>query len=202
MRIGEVAKLAGTTSRAVRFYESAGLLPTPAREPNGYRSYAPTDVGRLRLLVGLRSLDLPLNRAGELAVLCAAGHCDRVSSELREFIAHQRIEIGHRLEELAHLDGRLQTLEQHLAAGDLPRSVIPTTEGARRWRPAIARADSAAGAARAAAAAHARATDVRRPPAAVVGSTRGEEPVGERPENDERGEQEDSAPTLECPPGE
>lgn len=125
MRIGELARRAGTTSKAVRFYESAGLLPTPPRTSNGYRDYAAADMERLRLLVGLRSLDLPLDRAGELAVLCAAGHCERVSSELRDLITRQRAEVRRRSADLAHLDARLGTLERHLAAGDPPQSVIP-----------------------------------------------------------------------------
>ena len=125
MRIGELARGAGTSSKAVRFYETAGLLPAPPRTPNGYRSYTPADMERLRLLVGLRSLDLPLGSACELAVLCAAGHCARVSTELRELITRQRAEIRRRVDELAHLDDRLGTLEQHLAAGVPPQSVIP-----------------------------------------------------------------------------
>ncbi|HEX7949574.1 MAG TPA: MerR family DNA-binding transcriptional regulator [Candidatus Limnocylindrales bacterium] len=125
MRIGELARHAGTTAKAVRFYESAGLLPAPPRTPNGYREYTSADMERLRLLVGLRALDLPLGRAGELAVLCAAGHCERVSSELRDLITRQRAEIRRRVDELAHLDERLRTLERHLAAGDPPQSVIP-----------------------------------------------------------------------------
>jgi DNA-binding transcriptional MerR regulator len=125
MRIGELARRAGTSTKAVRFYESAGLLPTPPRASNGYRAYTAADADRLRLLVGLRSLDLPLDRAGELAVLCAAGHCERVSDELRDLITGQRAEIRHRIDALAHLDKRLTTLERHLAAGDPPQSVIP-----------------------------------------------------------------------------
>jgi len=125
MQIGELARQAGTTTKAVRFYESTGLLPAPPRTPNGYRRYTSADMERLRLLVGLRSLDLPLDRAGELAVLCAAGDCERVSTELRDLIARQRAEIRRRVNELAHLDDRLGTLERHLAAGDPPQSVIP-----------------------------------------------------------------------------
>ena len=125
MQIGELARQAGTTTKAVRFYESTGLLPAPPRTPNGYRRYTSADMERLRLLVGLRSLDLPLDRAGELAVLCAAGDCGRVSTELRDLIARQRAEIRRRVNELAHLDDRLGTLERHLAAGDPPQSVIP-----------------------------------------------------------------------------
>ena len=125
MRIGELAQQAGTTTKAVRFYESTGLLPAPPRTSNGYRDYTTADMERLRLLVGLRSLDLPLERAGELAVLCAAGHCERVSNELRDLISRQRADIRRRVDDLAHLDERLRTLERHLAAGDPPQSVIP-----------------------------------------------------------------------------
>ncbi|MBI3748361.1 MAG: MerR family DNA-binding transcriptional regulator [Chloroflexi bacterium] len=124
MQIGELARQAGTTTKAVRFYEARGLLGAPERAENGYRRYVAADVERLRLLVGLRTLDLPLERAGELAALCAAGHCDRVSTELREIIARQRVDIRRRTGELDFLDRRLATLERHLAAGDPPQSVI------------------------------------------------------------------------------
>ena len=125
MQIGEIARIAGTTAKTVRFYESQGLLPAPERAANRYREYTPADVERLRLLVGLRSLDLPLARAGELAGLCAAGHCERVSVELQELIARQRTSIQRRVAQLDDLDQRLTTLERHLAAGRSPQSVIP-----------------------------------------------------------------------------
>ncbi len=37
MRIGEIAALVGLTTRAIRHYHHVGLLPEPARRPNGYR---------------------------------------------------------------------------------------------------------------------------------------------------------------------
>lgn len=36
MRIGELAQQAGVTTKALRFYEQAGVLPEPARSPSGY----------------------------------------------------------------------------------------------------------------------------------------------------------------------
>ena len=33
LRIGEVAKLAGTTTRTIRYYEELGLLPAAAGRP-------------------------------------------------------------------------------------------------------------------------------------------------------------------------
>jgi MerR family copper efflux transcriptional regulator len=125
MQIRELARQAGTTTKAVRFYESQGLMGAPERAENGYRRYAAADVERLRLLVGLRTLDVPLDRAGELAALRAAGHCERVSTELRALIARQRADIRRHAGELDFLDRRLATLERHVAAGDPPQSVIP-----------------------------------------------------------------------------
>jgi DNA-binding transcriptional MerR regulator len=38
-KIGHVAREAGVTIDTVRFYERRGVLPTPQREPSGYRRY-------------------------------------------------------------------------------------------------------------------------------------------------------------------
>ncbi|MBM7773477.1 DNA-binding transcriptional MerR regulator [Actinokineospora baliensis] len=52
MRIGELAKRAGTTTRALRFYEAQGLLAAQ-RAANGYRSYDEDDV---RVVAEIRAL--------------------------------------------------------------------------------------------------------------------------------------------------
>ena len=57
LRIGEVARLAGTTPRTIRYYEEIGLLPaTSEREPGAHRTYAETDVERLAELLRLKDL--------------------------------------------------------------------------------------------------------------------------------------------------
>jgi DNA-binding transcriptional MerR regulator len=57
MRIGEVAKLAGTTPRTIRYYEEIGLLPAAGgREPGAHRTYAEDDVERLTELLRLKDL--------------------------------------------------------------------------------------------------------------------------------------------------
>ncbi|WP_435133351.1 MerR family transcriptional regulator [Actinacidiphila sp. bgisy144] len=50
LRIGDAAAAAGTTPRALRFYEQRGLLPTPARTASGQRQYGPADVARVRII--------------------------------------------------------------------------------------------------------------------------------------------------------
>jgi DNA-binding transcriptional MerR regulator len=52
MRIGEIAELAGTSTRTLRYYEEQGVLPV-RRTANGYREYDEVDV---RLVREIRSL--------------------------------------------------------------------------------------------------------------------------------------------------
>jgi DNA-binding transcriptional MerR regulator len=57
LRIGEVAKLAATTPRTIRYYEEIGLLPAAAsRQPGAHRTYAEADVERLTELLRLKDL--------------------------------------------------------------------------------------------------------------------------------------------------
>lgn len=49
LRIGQVAERAGLATSAIRYYESEGLLPRPARR-NGRRVYDETIVTRLALI--------------------------------------------------------------------------------------------------------------------------------------------------------
>ena len=131
MRIGELADRLGTTPHAIRFYERSGLLPVPHRGENRYRDYTDKDVSRLRLLIGLRQLDLPLAQAADLATLCAAGRCDEVSDELKVVLADKRLELARRMDEMRYLDGRLAHLAGQLAAGEAPRPLITMQEGGR-----------------------------------------------------------------------
>jgi DNA-binding transcriptional MerR regulator len=57
LRIGDVAKLAGTTPRTIRYYEEIGLLPqTPERPSGGHRLYSVEEVERLREVIRLKEL--------------------------------------------------------------------------------------------------------------------------------------------------
>lgn len=79
---------------------------------------------RLRLLIGLRQLDIPLGQAAELATMCAARRCDEVSGELRTLLAEKRQELARRVAELRFLDHRMAHLAGQLEAGGTTRSVI------------------------------------------------------------------------------
>ncbi|MEV4288540.1 MerR family transcriptional regulator [Nonomuraea bangladeshensis] len=60
MRIGELARMTGTTARALRHYEQAGLISSE-RASNGYRRYDERAVVRVRNIRYLLSAGLTLD---------------------------------------------------------------------------------------------------------------------------------------------
>jgi DNA-binding transcriptional MerR regulator len=50
MRIGELAKRAGVSVQAVRFYERRRLMRTPRRTPAGYRIYSEQDLESVTMI--------------------------------------------------------------------------------------------------------------------------------------------------------
>jgi DNA-binding transcriptional MerR regulator len=57
MRIGDVAREVGTTTRTIRYYEEIGLLPeSDGRPAGGHRLYSEGDIERLREIVRLKEL--------------------------------------------------------------------------------------------------------------------------------------------------
>lgn len=60
MKIGEVAASAGVTSQTIRYYESVGVLPEPARAPNGYRAYDDSTIKRLAFIRDAQTSGLEL----------------------------------------------------------------------------------------------------------------------------------------------
>lgn len=60
LSVGEVARLAGVTTRTVRHYHAIGLIPEPPRDSSGYRRYGAREVVALVRIVRLRALGMPI----------------------------------------------------------------------------------------------------------------------------------------------
>ena len=65
-KIGELARIAGVTVRALHHYDSVGLLVPSERTGGGHRLYSAADVERLYKLLALRQVGLPLEEIGPL----------------------------------------------------------------------------------------------------------------------------------------
>ena len=117
MKVSEVARRAGVTASAVRFYEAEGVLPEPPRTAAGYREYVEADLCRLRVLVSLRSLGIDLHEAVRLAGTCADGRCDDMATDLLPRLQARRAEVASARAELDHLDAELARVERALRNG-------------------------------------------------------------------------------------
>ncbi|MFD7556362.1 MULTISPECIES: MerR family transcriptional regulator [unclassified Streptomyces] len=73
MRIGELAERAGTSTRALRYYESRGLL-SARRSGNGYRTYDEDDLRLLRQIRMLQDFGFELEETRPFVDCLRAGH--------------------------------------------------------------------------------------------------------------------------------
>jgi MerR family transcriptional regulator, copper efflux regulator len=108
MLIGELAAAAGTTTRALRYYEQHGLLRS-RRTANGYRHYDARAVTRVRnirrlLALGFTSDDvrrfLPCLDLGDLG--------DRQCAESARFVSRKLAALDERIAALNAVRGELQ----------------------------------------------------------------------------------------------
>lgn len=115
LRIGDVARLAGTTPRTIRYYEEIGLLPeSPSRPSGGHRLYTQAEVERLREVMRLKELlGVSLHELKEL--LAAEEARAAVRAELRrdDVDPERRRELL--TEALGHLDRQIELVEHRAA---------------------------------------------------------------------------------------
>jgi DNA-binding transcriptional MerR regulator len=109
MRIGELARRAGTTTSALRYYEQVGVLQPTRRTVTGYRLYGPGAIGRLAFLRRARALGLSL---GEVHRLLAERRAETAADRdpLRHLVAHKLAETRRRAAELQALERELQSM--------------------------------------------------------------------------------------------
>jgi DNA-binding transcriptional MerR regulator len=87
MRIGELARRAGVTTKAVRYYESAGLLDAP-RLTNGYRDFTERDVEVVAQIRDLVALGVRVDDARPFVECLVAGnaHGDDCPASLDAYV--------------------------------------------------------------------------------------------------------------------
>ena len=132
LRIGDVAKLTGTTARTLRYYEEIGLLPgVEDRQAGRHRSYTQADVDRVREVLRLR--DLLGVSLDELRELLAA---EEARAALREeFHRTEKPASRRRILEaaLGHLDRQLELVQHRREELDrLKRELTATRRRAER----------------------------------------------------------------------
>ena len=69
--IGELAKLTGTDPKTIRFYERAELISPPRH--GRFRTYLASDVRRLKNVLTLRRLGVPIAQIREILAMLSPG---------------------------------------------------------------------------------------------------------------------------------
>ena len=125
MRIGELAEASGTTTKALRFYEEAGLLPSPERTSAGYRDYSPDIISRLAFIRRSQSAGLTLAQIREILEIRDGGQapCEHV----QELLGHRLGALDRQIAELQQLRATVAQLQADATtiepAGCRPESV-------------------------------------------------------------------------------
>lgn len=107
MIANEVAKLAGVSVNAVRYYSRTGLLK-PTRNPgNGYREYTPKDVIRVSFIRKAKWLGFTLNDVKTILEEADSGKSP--CSEVRRIISERVLANQQRLEHLHEIQERMKS---------------------------------------------------------------------------------------------
>jgi len=113
LKIGELARQAEVTTKAVRYYESLGLIE-PDRLSNGYRNYSDDDVRLVREIKALHQLGIPVERTRPFLECLAAGRS--YSDECPASMASYRDVINEVTERIEALTARRSLLIANLNA--------------------------------------------------------------------------------------
>lgn len=136
MRIGELAQRSGATTKALRYYESLGLLPEPDRTPSDYRDYGPDAIERVRFIKDAQASGLTLTEIHSLVELKSAGQatCEHTIDLLHRHLADidsQITKLQAARSSLASLAERAESLD-HADCTDPHRCHVIATDVRRR----------------------------------------------------------------------
>ena len=115
MKIGELAKATGLTTKTIRFYEDQELLPKPPRTTSGYRAYGSDDLVRLELIRKAKRLGLSLEEIR--GILQLHDLREPTCVHVRSLLDQKIIQIDRVLKDLQEFRSELAFLKEK--AGDL-----------------------------------------------------------------------------------
>lgn len=110
MYIGEISKLTGASPKAIRLYETLGLLGRIGRS-GSYRVYSDSEVGQIRLIRQAQALGF---RLSELRPLLGESSDEPDWEGLVRQIDRKRAEIRQEIQRLRKLDVHLRRINEEI----------------------------------------------------------------------------------------
>ncbi len=115
MQIGDLSRHAGVNIETIRYYERIGVLPVPARQENGRRSYTEVDARRLGFVRHARELGFDL---AAVRALLALQEQPQASCEDASRIAQAQLaEVESRIARLLNLRKELSRMVKECGRG-------------------------------------------------------------------------------------
>lgn len=108
MNIGEAAAASGVSAKAIRYYETAGLIAAAGRSDGGYRVYSAADIRVLRFIRRARELGFSIGRIRRLLDLWQ--DTGRASADVKRLALDHVAEIGAKLAAMAAMRDAVQQL--------------------------------------------------------------------------------------------
>ena len=115
---GELARRSGCNPETIRYYETTGLLPEPARTEAGHRLYSEADQSRLRFILRSRELDFTLAAIRGLLSLVDDG--DYSCAEIHALTANHLKSVSRKISDLRTLERTLKRISSECAKGNEP----------------------------------------------------------------------------------
>jgi MerR family transcriptional regulator, copper efflux regulator len=110
LKISQVAKLSGVSSKTIRYYESISLISVACRDPSGYREYDNSALAQLIFIRRCRDLQIPLEQIKQLII--AQANKAATCVDIDQIIATQLTKVRKTLNELALLEKTLSDLAE------------------------------------------------------------------------------------------
>jgi len=118
LSIGQVARLVGLSTKALRHYDRLGLFEPDVVDGSGYRWYSPGQLPTARLMGALRAVDLPLQAVRDVLAVPDGATFTAALAQHRRRLEARRTRITGELHEILHLldDGLDITMSETTAS--------------------------------------------------------------------------------------
>ncbi len=122
MKIGELAKATGLSTKTIRFYEAEGLIPDPPRTNSGYRAYAEPDVARLAFILKAKRLGLSLEEIK--SILQLHDRSEPTCVHVRTLVSDKQAQVERTIEELQEFRADLIRLREESGEVEFCRGLV------------------------------------------------------------------------------
>ena len=106
---GKLATATGCNIETIRYYESTGLMPQPARNASGYRTYGEEHLRRLNFIQRAKSLGFSSEQIGGLLDLSTPGE-NHTRAEVKSLTESHIDAIAEKIRDLQRIKRRLSQI--------------------------------------------------------------------------------------------